>query len=133
MKAWKRAEKEVAEFFGGLRRIRIRYDESIGDVIHPTYSIEVKYGNQVPKCLTPRIPTELRMGRKKYRLVPSKFCEVSKNLLFYKTLWWVKKKTKKIIFLEDAMSQARKYQKKLKPLVCVKPRRRHGFIIIWEV
>lgn len=48
MKAWKMAEKEIAEYFGGIRRSRVSYSEVAGDVIHPTYSIEVKYGKQIP-------------------------------------------------------------------------------------
>ena len=46
--AWKDAEREVAKFFGGMRRSRVSYSESVGDIIHPTYSIEVKYGSQIP-------------------------------------------------------------------------------------
>lgn len=48
-RAWKDFEREVAEYFGGVRRIRIDYGESIGDIIHPTLSIECKYGLQCPK------------------------------------------------------------------------------------
>lgn len=48
MTAWKDFEREVAKFFGGRRRVRIDYSESIGDIIHPSLSIECKYGKQVP-------------------------------------------------------------------------------------
>ena len=47
-KPWKSAEKEVAEFFGGMRRVRMSYSEVAGDIIHPHYSIEVKYGKCIP-------------------------------------------------------------------------------------
>ncbi len=46
---WRAFEKECADYFGGIRRVRVNYGESIGDIIHPLYSIEVKYGLQCPK------------------------------------------------------------------------------------
>ena len=46
--AWKNAEREVSRYFGGIRRVRISYGESGSDIIHPLYSIEVKYGKQIP-------------------------------------------------------------------------------------
>lgn len=49
MKTWGRFEKEVAKALGGIRRIRISYSEVAGDVIHSFYSIECKYGKQIPK------------------------------------------------------------------------------------
>ena len=49
MKAWKRLEKEAAEAFGGIRRVRISYSERAGDIIHPLFSIECKWGKQIPK------------------------------------------------------------------------------------
>lgn len=48
-KAWKDFEREVARTFNGVRRVRINYAEVGGDVIHPTLSIECKYGKQIPK------------------------------------------------------------------------------------
>ena len=46
---WKAFESQVADVMRGTRRIRVSYAESVGDVMHPTYSIECKYGNQIPK------------------------------------------------------------------------------------
>ena len=48
-RAWKDFELECAKAFGGMRRIRISYGESGSDVIHPTLSIECKYGKCIPK------------------------------------------------------------------------------------
>ena len=132
-KAWKELEKKVAEFFGGLRVVRIAYNEVAGDVIHPIYSIECKYGGQVPKHLSPRIPTELTVGRRRYRIIHSSRCEMDGKLLYYKTLGWVKKTRKTSHFLRDAMEQAKRYNPTLTPLVCVKSKGRHGFMLIWEV
>lgn len=47
-KAWKDFEREVAEYFCGVRRVRISYSERGSDIIHPYYSIECKYGKQIP-------------------------------------------------------------------------------------
>jgi len=48
-RAWKQAELEVARYFCGMRRVRISYAERGSDIIHSLYSIEVKYGKQIPK------------------------------------------------------------------------------------
>ena len=45
---WKAFEKQVADVVRGTRRTRVNYAESVGDVIHPKYSIECKYGKQIP-------------------------------------------------------------------------------------
>lgn len=135
MKAWKQAEKEVAEFFGGIRRVRVEYGESVADNIHPLYSIEVKWGKQIPTCLSVRVPTKLYTEKGVYCMAPSKFFDAR----FIKWRWtppsivgWVRKRRIRMQFLEDAMDQARQYNDELMPLVCVKPKGRHGFIIIWE-
>ena len=131
-KAWKDFEKQVAEFFDGCRVVRIAYNEVAGDVIHPYYSIECKYGGQVPRHLAPRIPTELSVGERKFLVVPSQFIEIQDKMLYYQTLGWRKKRVKHSRFLMDALAQAERYNPTLRPLVCVKPRRRHGFVCIWE-
>ena len=131
-KAWKAAEKEVAGFFGGLRRVRVSYSESVGDVIHKYYSIEVKYGKQVPKCISPELPTKLTVGGITYCVVPSRWLTVEDGLMTCKNKWWVYKERKGCKFLENALEQAERYNPDLMPIVCVKPRGRHGFIAIWE-
>jgi len=45
---WKRFEAQTAVALGGMRRVRIRYSESIEDVHHILYSIECKYGKSIP-------------------------------------------------------------------------------------
>jgi hypothetical protein len=48
-KAWKRAERRVAEMFGGTRvPITGRARGSAPDVAHPLYSFEVKYYGSKP-------------------------------------------------------------------------------------
>lgn len=82
-RAWKEAEKEVAEFFGGTRRVRISYSESACDVIHSEYSLEVKYGKQIPKYLKVKVITELFSNGVRYRLTPSE--EWRKPVFFVST------------------------------------------------
>jgi hypothetical protein len=47
-RAWKMFELEVAKAYGGMRRVRINYGERGSDIIHDKYSIECKYGWQIP-------------------------------------------------------------------------------------
>ena len=136
-KAWKEFEKETAEFFGGLRRIRVSYDESVGDVIHPTYSIECKYGKQIPKYLQVDEPTKFVVGREYfriYRVCPSEILHVENGTLGfnYCPLKWKMKRKPTAQFLCDAMEQAKDYNPTLKPLVCVKPKHWRGFVVIWK-
>ena len=52
MKDWKKAERRVAELFGG-RRVPVsgRTRGDTPDVVHPTLSIEVKSRKQLPNWL----------------------------------------------------------------------------------
>ena len=132
-KAWKRAEKEVAKFFGGLRRVRINYSESIGDIIHSYYTIEVKWGKQIPKYLAVKRPIILTVGSKPYKVVPSEYLRLDKKRLATTNVYWMCRKLKKAEFLTKAVEQARRYNPTLRPLVCVKPKRRRGFVCVWEM
>ena len=116
------AEKEVAEFFGGERRVRVNYAESASDVIHPTYTFEVKYGKQIPKTLAIDVPTIITSNGKRY------YCTLSRCLL---PMAWHRKK-KSVKFLDKAMEQARNYRADRIPVVCVKPDRFRGFVFITE-
>ena len=50
MASWKNLEREVAKKMGGKRHCRMGdFSESAPDVHHPLFSIECKYGHQVPK------------------------------------------------------------------------------------
>jgi len=129
---WKAFEKEVAEYFGGLRRVRVSYNESVGDIIHPNYSIECKYGGQVPDYLTPRVPTQLTVGKQVYLLIPSRFLQVYKNNMTWNIIAWVHKKRNLAVFLVRGMRQAKKYNPMLSPVVCVKSTGRHGFVIVFK-
>ena len=119
---WRATEKEVAEFFGGKRRVRVNYAESASDVIHHKYTFEVKYGKQIPKCLAVDMPTIFISKGKRY------WASTSLCLL---PLAWYKKK-KRIKFLDDAMEQARGYRGDRIPVVCLKPVRFRGFVFITE-
>ena len=48
MKAWGRHEKVCAQYYGGIRHVRINYAERAGDILHPTLTIECKYGKCIP-------------------------------------------------------------------------------------
>ena len=116
MTSWKLAEKEVARYFGGTRRVRIMYSEEIGDIIHPEYSIEVKYGKQVPEyCMT-----DDWLSLNGYQLYPSRLGK-SKGV--------IKSKRKSTKFLDDAMAQAERYDLSKEPIVCLKSKGMRGFII----
>ena len=131
-KAWKAFEQEVADFFGGTRRVRINYSESIGDIIHPNYSIECKYGGQVPLYLCPKAIVRLTSGGTKYWVVPSdklysQICQFSPLGEFV-----INRYKRVILFLDRAMNQARRYNPTLKSVVCVKKKNQRGFNCIWE-
>ena len=122
MAQWKALEREVAAFFKGTRRVRVSYSDKIGDIIHPSLSIECKYGKQVPKYLMPDKTTILTVGLSQYVIVHSSVFPdpiVPTQFIFGKA-----------VFLEDAMEQARRYNPTLKPIVCVKGRYSSGFWII---
>ena len=130
MAQWKAAEKEVAAFFNGTRRVRVSYSDKIGDIIHPTLSIEVKYGKQIPKYLMPDKPTQLVTPGGRYVVFHSETFRAlggsgvdPRPKIFKSTLGK---------FLEDAMSQARRYNPTLVPVVCVKGRSKRGFWIVLE-
>ena len=140
MKAWKAFEKEVARYFGGIRRVRVGWGESIGDVIHPKYSIEAKWGCQVPKYLQVKEPVRLVVFTprpwKHYVIYPSDF----KGRLDAWS-WAEKGKRRKLrrvgikgaAFLVNGFKQARRYDPTKQPLVCVKARGMRGFVICEEV
>ncbi len=131
-KAWKEAEKEVAKFFNGYRRIRVSYSESVGDIIHPRLSIEVKYGKCIPKYLRVKYPTAMMVKKdhKMYYLVPSDYLELQKDRLFSAepSLTTMRDECK---FLDGAMRQAGEYNPTLVPVVCVKAKGMSGFVAIW--
>jgi len=133
MKPWKAAEKEVAEYFGGLRRVRIRYDESIGDIIHPKYSIEVKWGKQVPCYLRVIEPTILEVGERRQgtKLMREYYLRPSGYIVRHAWAQRVKRKSAK--FLVDAINQALRYDPSKIALVCVKSRGMRGFVICDEI
>ena len=129
---WKSAELEVAKFFKGRRRVRVDYSERIGDIIHEVFSIEVKYGNQVPKLLRAVVPTILKMGKKRYWVCPSRWLKCDGKSMIVDSIAYLTLDKKKNKFLEEAMSQAKRYNPDLIPVVCVKSQRMKGFVAIWE-
>lgn len=123
MKSWKLAEKETAMLLGGKRRIRVSYSESVEDVLHDIFSIEVKYGKQVPKTVVVKEPTYYGDD---YVLMPSK------DYLWM--LWRGKKpvsfkRCSATMFLHDGLTQAAKYCDKKTPVLSMKPTGHRGLIL----
>lgn len=129
--AWKSFEKEVGMFFGGHRHVRINRAEVHGDIDNVGYSIECKYGKQIPQYLDVDVPTVLEVGTETFRLVPSTFLTVADGVVKVAALGWRRRRKPNVRFLIRAMDQAEQYSDK-PALVCVKPRHRHGFVCIWR-
>jgi hypothetical protein len=91
----------------------------VGDIIHPTLSIEVKWGKQVPAAFKVANPT-LVGGL--YFVTPFK-CRFSQMVI----LRGVKKKSK---FLEACLKQASDYSPLKIPVVALKPRGYKGIILV---
>ncbi len=121
-KAWKAAEKEVAEVLGGKRRHRVSYSESCEDVYHLKYSIEVKQGKQIPKYCRVKEPTIIDVTNGQcYHLWPGKMDE---NKVFTVV------RRRSATFLERAFAQATSYDCLKPPIVGLKPKGWHGVIIV---
>ncbi len=117
MSGWKDAERQVARILGGKRRIRVNYSESCEDVYHAKYSIEVKYGNQIPKWIERiRQPVILNKVLVLFSLSSSSFESA------------VEMERKKIKFLVEGMIQAHSYNRRKTPLLCMKPVGHKGII-----
>lgn len=120
-KAWKQAEKEVAEKLGGTRRIRINYSESVEDITHPVFTIEVKYGAQVPRYCHVLSPT----SNGEYVLVPSASWGRRIQPEAFNQVRIGRDK-----FIVNGLAQAYGYNPRMIPMLCVKPKRWYGFVII---
>ena len=129
MKPWKLAEKEVARYFGGVRRSRVSYGERIGDIIHPDYSIEVKWGKQIPMYCRTKEAVILESDEGKYYLLEwSKQDKKRYNLAGVRCI-----SLKSTKFLDDCFAQAMRYNGHKEPIVCLKPKSSVGFVIAWEL
>ena len=117
MKPWKSAEKEVANLTGGIRRVRVSYAESVGDIIHPALSIEVKYGKQVPAAVKVTNST----FRGDYFIMPWRS-------RYFPTV--IVRGTKKIKWLEGCLRQAGNYEPYKVPVVALKPKGYRGIIFV---
>lgn len=126
-KAWKDLEREVARTLGGQRRVRVSYSESCCDVIHPLWSIECKYGKQVPSYLVRDLVTIYKVGGKRYVIIPS-WC-FKEGLSPYV----VGRSRRGVEFVVRGIAQARKYDSLKVPLLCVKRPRQRGFCAVYEV
>lgn len=115
-KAWKELEKTVAKLLGGIRRVRVSYSESIGDVIHPIFSIEVKWGKQIPKCVVTDHPT-----------IFGDYVVISTKQLGEDIVKW-EYRNKHLKFLEKGIKQAIRYDRSKIPLLAMKPRHFRGVI-----
>ena len=117
MSGWKNAERQVARLLGGKRRIRVNYSESCEDVHHTKYSIEVKYGKQIPKWIGKiRQPIILNKVLVLFPLSSGSFA------------FAIEIKRVKIRFLVGGMVQAYSYNSGKRPLLCIKPVGYHGII-----
>lgn len=135
-KAWKLAEKEVSTALGGQRRVRIDYSESVEDVIHPRFAIEVKYGKQVPKycCVAePVILYDTKVGLvcDAYVLFPSK--DIGWMLKGVKpNSEFMKSRSCRCGFIEAGIAQARAYNKDKVPVLCVKAKNMRNFVLVMQ-
>jgi hypothetical protein len=126
VKAWKEAEKQVADIFCGIRRVRVSYAESCGDIIHPVFSIEVKQGKQIPRWIA-EISKPVIINETFYLICVSEDLSFSHSLV---SLIHAPKKTRKSIkFLIDGIAQASSYDQAKRPLLCMKPPRFRGIIV----
>lgn len=122
-KAWKQAERQVASLIGGLRRSRgADWSESIEDVIHDKFAVEVKYGKQIPKYVQQDRLTVM-LGDKSHYVVFTLEQDKrrSEGRFEYR---------KSIKFIEHGIRQAMRYDKtgtKI-PLLAMKPKRYRGII-----
>ena len=117
MSGWKNAERQVAKILGGKRRVRINYSESCEDVYHAKYSIEVKYGKQIPKWIGKiRQPVILNKVLVLFPLSSGSFDSATEV------------ERMKIGFLVDGMVQAHSYNGRKTPLLCMKPVGYRGII-----
>lgn len=118
-RSWKSFEKEVAEFFGGKRVVRVSYGESAPDVMHPTLAIECKYGGQVPvKARSP-----FRFIRNGKPIIGFHANALKKEEL---------SEVKPLKFICDGIDQCVGYEEsagKL-PVLCLKAPRMRGFIAV---
>jgi hypothetical protein len=121
MKPWKLAEKQVADLFGGVRRVRINYGESIEDVSHPYLAIEVKYGKQVPKWTHVKRPT----CNGEFVLIPSGM--FSWSILSFAFDDVVQRRED---FLWKGIAQAHAYSPGKVPMLCLKPPNFRGFVVV---
>ncbi len=135
MKAWKKLEKDVARFFGGVRRVRINYSEACEDVLHDQLALECKYGKQVPKYLVPDVPVLFSVGDRSFILSPgTDLLEVDgKRVLNVGLLGLVPRKRKNATFLTKALEQAANYAPDKTPVACFKRPNMHGFVVGWEL
>ena len=123
-KPWKEAEKEVSRMLGGVRRVRVSYSESIEDVSHPKYAIEVKWGLHIPKWVRkvkePVLVNDLVVLFPLGSFASRSFSEA-------------KSINKKIKFIIDGMIQASSYCRAeggptKPPLLCMKGPRQRGLV-----
>jgi hypothetical protein len=66
MNVWKHAEKQAAQALGGTRNQRGKdFSESMPDVEHPLFAVEVKYRKALPRLLRLGLEQAARYNNKK--------------------------------------------------------------------
>lgn len=124
-KRWKALEKQVAKALGGQRRVRVSYSESVEDVIHDTYAIECKYGKQVPAYCRVKSPVVYYYPNgEAFLLFPEKDCWVMDD-----KDWHLPLKRRDCGFVKLGLTQARGYDPKKIPILCMKSPGMRGFVI----
>lgn len=105
---------------GGVRRLRADWSESIEDVSHPHFAIEVKYGKQCPKWCTVKHPT----SNGEFDLIPSNMWRWGMPTDHFKILCQTRDE-----FLRKGIAQALSYNPEKIPVLCLKPKGYRGFIV----
>ena len=120
---WKFAERQTAELLGGTRRIRITYSESVEDVIHDKYAVEVKQGKQIPLYCRVLSPVAYYYpDGTVYVVFPSKY------LWMLEENCYLPLKRKCCKFIEAGLSQAHSYDPKKVPLLAMKSPNMSGVV-----
>jgi len=132
-KAWKQFEKEVSEFFGATRIVRVSYDEVAGDMSHPRFSIECKYRSKLPKYLNVKDPTLLKVVDRRFVVTPEQFVKIEGVKPNVHALVTVPKKSNQAQFITSTLDQAKRYNPDLFPVACFKGKNQRGFICVWEI
>ena len=109
--AWKALERKVAKMLGGQRIAASGTGAIKGDVQHPIYHIECKWGKQIPKTVL-------------------KWHEQLKSIPFYHLEFYEYEVPKTIL---NWYNKAKQQSEDKLPLLIMKPKGIHEEFVFWEV